>query len=435
MNKHSQIREIIREHDAYGPLEDFQFQIGKTVLNSSTWASMQQSAKGEVIDILLRNSVQSDSLKFSDESDLDPVSADDRFHDFTEDVPADIEFGRGDTNSAGQEAVPVVLPFLAWAIKDEPDESSQLTVTDQFLETIYLSLPASCQGARVDQSNNLVGSGNMTETRLSTKSKISIVGKTANEVADFALAELALAPDFSRDKSRCEIQFRFYSKMKNLFEYFVPKGHDQSSAAIQLYWGAIYELLVNCTRKEGTMTMEYLDELSERVEGISAPAEEIHRGVYYKRNVITSHGEVTLQDAISGSARLLASMVDSLGAIFDMIVQIVHETRVGSISRMGDGKWKQTFGAQEAKSHRYAGKACKLLFIARDELIAESTGFSQEENIGSVLTSQAILILLIERLVGGVYGSGSIDIMAIFDECLAQLVSLSVERVYTKLRV
>ncbi len=435
MNKHSQIREIIRERDACRSWEDFQFQFGKTVLNSSMWASVQHSAKGEVIDILMRNSAQSGSLKLCDDSDLDPVSVDDRFHDLTEGVPADIELSRGDTDFAGQEPVPVVLPFLAWAIKDEPDESSQLTVTNQFLETIYLSLPASCQGTRVDQSNNLIGSGNPTGTRLSTKSKISIMGKTANEVADFALAELALAPDWSLDKSRYEIPFCFYSKMKNLFEYFVPKGHDQSSAAIQLYWGAIYELLVNCTRNEGVMTLEYLDELSKRVEEISAPAEEIHHGVYYKRSVITSHGEATLQDAISGSARLLASMVDALGAIFDMIVQAVYETRVGTEFRISKRNRKKKLGAQEVKSHRYAGKACKLLFSARDELIAESTGFSPDENIGSVLTSQAILILLIERLVDGVFGSGSIDITAIFDECLAQLVSLSVERVYTKLKV
>ena len=329
MNKHTQIRKINGEHGPDRPLEHSQFQFRKTLLNSSTWASVQHSAKGEVIDILMRNSVQSDSLKLSDESDLDPISAGDRFHDLTEGVPADIELGRGDTDSAGQEAVPVVLPFLAWAFKDEPADLSQLTVANQFLDIIYLSLPASCQGTRVDQSNNLVGSGNPTETRLSTKSKISIMGKTANEVADFARAGLALAPDFSWDKSRYEIQSRFYVKMKILFEYFVPKGHDQSSAAIQLYWGAIY---VNFTRNEGPMTLKYLDKLVEKVEGICAPAEEIHCGVYYKRDVITSHGEVTLQDAISGSARLLASMVDSLGAIFDMIVQAVHERAKGNKS-------------------------------------------------------------------------------------------------------
>ena len=423
MNKHSQIKNIIGTHKLYHDLDNFWFQTETTIITSTTWASVQESATGEVLDVLMKFRIRKSTLESDDEQLVDPVSVDDRFHDLVEDDFTNFEPYRRDNDDAMQESAPVILPFLAWKIKDDLDDLSTPIVTDQLLETIYSSLPAVCIENWADHTDDLAGVGNSTESRLSTRSKTPIIGKTAKEVTDvpYPLHD-------SCDMSGCQVGNRFYMEMKTLFEYFVPKEHNPNTAAVQIYWGAVYELLGSLARPYGSERFPTtfhdnhrdLDELNKRVEEINIRAKALHLGVYYKRSVLSSCGEVNQHDAISESARLLASIIDALGAIFNMIVQAVCEVRNGLKNWKGKPVWMKARGS---KMLRYARNACNLLETARDELIADSTGFSPDENIGPVLTPQAVLILLIERLVGGVYGSGSVDIMAVFDECLAQLVS------------
>ena len=61
--------------------------------------------------------------------------------------------------------------------------------------------------------------------------------------------------------------------------------------------------------------------------------------------------------------------------------------------------------------------------IAGDELISEATGAAPGDNVGPVVTPEAMLIMIIERLVGGVFGTGSVDVINLLEECLEQLVS------------
>ena len=420
MNKHLQIKKIMGKHNYHMNLDDFRFQIGKTVITSLTWPSVQSSATGEVLNILMKFRIPIHTPEITDGLYLDSVSTDDRFHDLYEGVHDGTDSDWRPNDIARQEPAPVVVPFLAWQVQDDPDESSPLVVTNQLLETIYCSLPAICGGSSIDPADNITEFGDSTVPRPSTGPKVSIAGKVAQEVADLADAMNGCCGRIS-----CEIENHFYMQMKRLFEFFVSQEHDPNSAAVQLYWGAVYELLQDRSQKKSPLLFhnhrQDLYDLVERVEEINLRANAIHRGVYYKQNIMTSRGEITQQDTISGSVRLLASMVDALGAIFDMIVQAVRDARDGAKQYVGEPGWGQPMGT---KVSRYAKNACKLLETARDELVAESTGFSPDENIGPVLTSQAILILLIERLVGGVYGSGNVDIMGIYDECLAQLVSL-----------
>lgn len=144
---------------------------------------------------------------------------------------------------------------------------------------------------------------------------------------------------------------------------------------------------------------------------INAWAERIHLGVYYQHSVGTPLGGVA-KDAISKNAILLASMVDTLGAIFNLLLEAIRDARQCQIS--------MTILAKKVSKH--GDEACKLLEKARDELIAEATGAVPGENVGPVLTPEAILIMLIERLVQGVYGTGSVEIISIYEECLELLV-------------
>ena len=127
-------------------------------------------------------------------------------------------------------------------------------------------------------------------------------------------------------------------------------------------------------------------------------------------------GQETPKDAITENAILLASIVDALGAIFKMMVAAVRDERL----RPNSSPEKATLSN---KVSNYADEACELLETARDKLITEATGAAPGENVGPVLTPEAILIMLMERLVRGVFGTGNVDVIAVYEECLEHLVS------------
>ena len=415
MNKHSQIRKIIEKQSSYRISTDprkheYRFQIGNRTIDHTAWASVQQSATEDVLDIFMITAAQNEELRTNASTYLDFDSADDRLHSLTEGGSYNAASGIADAESTQPKPASVpalVRPFLAWKIRDEPAGSSQLLVTNRFLETIYSSLPAICQGCRFDQTDNYAEIESLNTPRFKDRSKISIEGKTEHQVAE--LVQSLEKKTYPGLKTRFK---QFFLSMSRLLAYFVPQEHDPGFAAIQLYWGAVYEMLEIFMRSQGQKqnqhAQQYLVNLFHQVENVNKKAEVIHHGVYYRCYVSTSDGELIQQDAISESARLLASMVDALGAVFDMIVEAVRCSRSHKRNTLG----------------HYSNNACKLLEAAKDELIAESTGYPPDENIGSILTPQAMVILLMERLGTGVYGNGSVDITAIFDECLAQLVSL-----------
>lgn len=104
-------------------------------------------------------------------------------------------------------------------------------------------------------------------------------------------------------------------------------------------------------------------------------------------------------------------MVDAIGAIFRMLIEAVRDVRRETTpSRCG------------ARVSSYGNKARKLLETARDELISEAGGAPVFEGIGPVLTPEAISIKLLERLVCGVFRSGNVDVIRIYEECVEQLV-------------
>ena len=144
-------------------------------------------------------------------------------------------------------------------------------------------------------------------------------------------------------------------------------------------------------------------------------AERLHFGVHYRRSVLAPK---KFEDCISDSAILLASMVDALGAIFNMLTEAVCDSR--NVPK--DVCNKELPLGKRASS--YGNETCRLLETARDQLITEATGAVPGENVGPVVTPEAILIILTERLVYSVYGNGSVDVIIILEECLEQLVAL-----------
>ena len=161
----------------------------------------------------------------------------------------------------------------------------------------------------------------------------------------------------------------------------------------------------------------YLRSLLDMLEEIDHLAEGLHLGVHVKRVKRTAGKPNKTENDISESAILLASIVDALGAIFNMIVEVIRAAR----SEQGNRKDQQIPLGKRAAT--YGSEACRLLKATRGQLIAEAKGIAQGETVGPVVTPEAILIMVMGRLIRGVYGTGSVDIINILEACLEQLVS------------
>ena len=156
-----------------------------------------------------------------------------------------------------------------------------------------------------------------------------------------------------------------------------------------------------------------MTDLCQKVSIIHAWVARIHLGVYYKRLEPAPDGRYEEYDAVSQSAILMSSIVDSLGAIFSLLVEAVGDV-------MYDAKQKQC----SKKVSKSVTEAQSLLETARDELIVEASGVGAGEYVGPVVTAEAILIMHMKRLVCGVYKNGNVDIISILEQCLEDLVSL-----------
>ena len=151
---------------------------------------------------------------------------------------------------------------------------------------------------------------------------------------------------------------------------------------------------------------------------INNRAERLHLGVYYERK---AGPQGKYEDACSDKAILLASMVDALGAVFNMLVEAIRVAR--ACDRQSGGL---PWGSKVAF---YGDEACRLLKNARNQLIAEAMGATPSNNVGLLVTPASILIVIMERLTRGVFGTGSVDIINILEECLEKLVSVCSRRI------
>lgn len=149
---------------------------------------------------------------------------------------------------------------------------------------------------------------------------------------------------------------------------------------------------------------------------IISNAKRLHHGVHcirYEQHPVTQ--KLQQINDISRGAILLAVMIDALGAVFHMLAETVrclrrHEDKVDNIT------------GPQSLVLQYGKEACELLETARDELIRDANGTANNNSIGPVVTPEAIAIALLDRLASGVFFTGSIDIINLYEECLEHLV-------------
>ena len=248
LNKHQQIRDILKRNkkkadpDEYDP-KDFKLEIGGHVIDGGSWTSVQQSTQTEVLDIWMRTSKRK-GPKVSIQMDGYSNSASAQY---TEDEPIwderEPSTSEPSTEFPPLEFIPIVSAFLEWPLLDEfgdPDECPLGEKLNRFLNAIYRSLPVICISIANDSaraSNTALGPG--VRPNPGARPKISISGKTEFDVETRANRTVT-----STTGNHPTIEQKVYLEYRRLFQCFVPKTHDQTCAPIQLFWGALFEVMV-----------------------------------------------------------------------------------------------------------------------------------------------------------------------------------------------
>ncbi|KAL8799866.1 MAG: hypothetical protein Q9182_005573 [Xanthomendoza sp. 2 TL-2023] len=303
---------------------------------------------------------------------------------------------------------PVVKAFLAWRVMDAygvVDVSVGDVQVQRLLEDIYASsLECIAADPASDPVSQTPGHGSGANAERGARVEPRIQGRKLSDVRTLCSPVFLTAPDMA-------VRKEILAECEQLLEYFVPRNHHEGSSAVQSFWGAVYALL--------DQKCSFFEQFLSMLRFVDNGASRIHLGVHFEQHIASVGIEPQrFEDAISDDAILEGSMVKALRAIFRMILQAVHE-----VSR------KNVFRSNELpKMMEYYGiEACQLLQPARNQLIAEATGTTPERSMGSIVTPEAVLIKTMDRLARGVFGTGTVEVIDIYEEYLEQL-ALRVEK-------
>ena len=243
LNKHQQIRGILKKDKEKLVPKDYRMVIRGQVLESRTWASVQRSVKDEVLNIWMKTpKMKVPKVSFS-EADSNSESGSRQAHS-TDDESDPDQRSSSSAPAAFEKlnVVPLISPFFEWRILDEfgePDECPLHEKPNRFLNAIYRSLPAATGGGANEPPSASTRAAQKIRHGIAARAKLSINGKTSNDVGSFVRSTVP-----SRSGSMSPMPLKLYGACERLFGYFLSKTHNEQSAPIQLFWGTIHEIMV-----------------------------------------------------------------------------------------------------------------------------------------------------------------------------------------------
>lgn len=187
-------------------------------IDINNWALVLRNERDkEVLNIWMRKDVPSITVQ----SPVDHISG------------RQPSFGQSER---GASSVPLVTrPFLEWPIVDEFGELDPLDLDDRcqrFLRAFVLDLPVPVVMSKGERARR---PKQASAQRVATKANVRIVGKTFAEVRNKIEAN-----------GNNPLAIEICEKFKGLLGLFLPAryGIDSDSDPIQLYWGAVYVIIV-----------------------------------------------------------------------------------------------------------------------------------------------------------------------------------------------
>ena len=322
--------------------------------------------------------------------------------------------------------------FLTWKMQDEFGNEVQAPEAERiarFLRAIHLKLPVKLpESLRMTPFEQRKRPQDVTERRARQAEEIEFAEKTFEEVRNQSMVQspsLGNEIQFFEEDEDIVVLLR---RCRQLLQMFLPEdnvdgnpGRERSSATVRVYWGAIWEFLQlarSANFRQGVPNDDHdmVPCLTNMVNELLEEALDIHEGVKCLRPKIDPETPSQPRDNdMADGVVLLAAIVDSLGSIFHMFIEAARSSNSQARARSID--------SSSSDVNHYKEEARSSLRKARSQLIVEAEGNDKENTIGPVLTPEAISIAIMNRLVSGVYRSGPVDVVDMYEECLEYLVS------------
>ena len=198
LNKQQQILEFLSPGKDKARPSEYRFWFkGREQITIGNWASLLRSSQSdEIVDIWMKKELPKIHVQ---EPEEDKIRTPVRQRTFD---------AAGIDDPDKNKSIPIVSAFLAWDILDEFGEADQMSLSNRvnrFLKAIY---------ARVTADTNLQVSG---------ASKGQVREYVSNQRDDYVSV---LWKDF-----------------QEIFRLYVPEGPDFAARPIEMYWGAVLEIL------------------------------------------------------------------------------------------------------------------------------------------------------------------------------------------------
>ena len=253
LNKQQQILDFIGDGKEKPKHRNYRFWLQEEHITIDNWNSVLQNAQSaEMIVLELKKDIPKTNVRSAEEVDS--------HHSIGKDPSSKMLL---DETPKNPDLVPPKFsPFLTWPVLDEFGEPDTLPVTDRvgkFLRAIYVTLPT---GDTMSMQERVVRPKLASEKHVGAKQSIPIAGKNPAQIRDQLQA--VVAPEFRDSKDFASAMFR---KFEEILRLFLPDPHIVNSAPINLYWGAVYEIIrvsilpnvshVLCVDVMGIETPEY----------------------------------------------------------------------------------------------------------------------------------------------------------------------------------
>ena len=195
LNKQQQILEFLSTGKDKARPSEYRFWFkGGEQITIGNWASLLRNFQSdEIVEIWMKQEVPKIHVQQPEEDNIRSLTRQPTFDAAGIDDP---------------DKVPIVSAFLAWDILDEFGEADQLSLSDRvdrFLKAIYY--------------------------RVTAEANIEVLAASQRQVIEYV----------SKQKNRDVSEL--WKNFQEIFRFYVPEEPNFAPRPIEMYWGAVYEII------------------------------------------------------------------------------------------------------------------------------------------------------------------------------------------------
>ena len=197
LNKQQQILELLGTGKEKARPSEYRFWLEKEQITIGNWTSLLRSSQSdEIVDIWMKKELPKIHVQQPEEDNIRTPTRQPTFD------------GAGMDDPDKNKTIPIISAFLAWDILDEFGEADQISISTRvriFLKAIY--------------------------ERVTAEAHLQVVGASQKQVRDYV------------SKQNDDLVSVLWNDFQLIFRFYVPEGPDFAPRPIEMYWGAVYEII------------------------------------------------------------------------------------------------------------------------------------------------------------------------------------------------